>query len=145
MYESEKYSMPDSTLVHVGVAATDLERSLRFWRDALGLSVLEGRNGIAVLTDGAHNFTVFEYRGNRPRHPAGHQSYLHIGVQVADLAATLGRCVDLGFEIICDDVDNCRPYDPADPPTQSFKVEDPDGIVVDVTASDDQWLGVRPH
>jgi hypothetical protein len=29
------------------------------------------------------------------------------------------------------------------PPDESFKVEDPDGIVVDVTASDDQWPGVQ--
>jgi catechol 2,3-dioxygenase-like lactoylglutathione lyase family enzyme len=134
--------MLESTLVHVGVAATDLDRSLRFWRDVLGLRVLEDRGGLVVMTDGAHNFTVFRYSGARPAHPAGHQSYLHIGVKVANLTETLRRCTDLGLEIICDDIDNCRPYDPANPPTQSFKVEDPDGIVVDVTASDDQWLGV---
>ena len=134
--------MSGTTLVHVGVAATDLDRSLRFWRDALGLRVLEARPGIAVLTDGVHNVTVFEYRGARPPHPGGHQSYLHVGVKVADLAATLGRCTDLGCSVICDDVDECRPYDPANPPTRSFKVADPDGIVVDVTARDDQWLGV---
>jgi catechol 2,3-dioxygenase-like lactoylglutathione lyase family enzyme len=134
--------MSDTTFVHVGVAATDLDRSLRFWRDALGLRVLEAREGISVLTDGAHNVTVFRYGGVRPPHPSGHQSYLHVGVRVADLAETLERCTDLGFTIICDDVDFCRPYDPANPPTRSFKVEDPDGIVVDVTASDDQWLGV---
>jgi catechol 2,3-dioxygenase-like lactoylglutathione lyase family enzyme len=134
--------MSGTTLVHVGVAASDLERSLRFWRDALGLTVIEARGGLAVLTDGAHNFTVFQYGGSRPPHPAGHQSYLHIGVKVSDLGEALRRCTELGFAIICDDVDDCRPYDPANPPTQSFKVEDPDGIVVDVTASDDQWLGV---
>jgi catechol 2,3-dioxygenase-like lactoylglutathione lyase family enzyme len=137
--------MSNTTLVHVGVAATDLERSLRFWRDVLGLRVLEDRGGLVVLTDGAHNFTVFRYHGDRPPHVAGHPSYLHIGVQVADLADTLRRCTDLGMEIICDDIDDCRPYDPANPPARSFKVQDPDGIVVDVTASDDQWLGVAPH
>jgi catechol 2,3-dioxygenase-like lactoylglutathione lyase family enzyme len=134
--------MSETTLVHVGVAATDLDRSLRFWRDVLGLTVLEDRGGLVVLTDGAHNFTVFRYSGNRPPHVAGNAGYLHIGVQVANLADTLRRCTGLGLEIICDDVDNCGPYDPANPPTRSFKVEDPDGIVVDVTASDDQWLGV---
>ena len=134
--------MSGTTFVHVGVAATDLERSLRFWRDALGLQVIEARDGIAVLTDGLHNVTVFRYRGARPPHPAGHQSYLHVGVKVASLADALGRCTELGFTVICDDVDDCHPYDPTNPPTRSFKVEDPDGIVVDVTASDDQWLGV---
>jgi catechol 2,3-dioxygenase-like lactoylglutathione lyase family enzyme len=136
--------MPGTTFVHVGVAATDLDRSLRFWRDILGLRMLDAREGIVVLSDGAHNVTVFQYRGSRPPHPAGHQSYLHIGVQVVDLAETLRRCLELGLEIICDDIDDCRPFDPGNPPIQSFKVEDPDGIVVDVTASDDQWLGVSP-
>jgi catechol 2,3-dioxygenase-like lactoylglutathione lyase family enzyme len=134
--------VPNATLVHVGVAATDLERSLRFWRDVLGLRVMEERLGIAVMSDGRHNFTVFQYGGDRPANPTGHQGYLHIGVQVDDLAAALKRCTDLGLAIICDDVDDCRDYDPANPPTKSFKVEDPDGIVVDVTASPDQWLGV---
>jgi catechol 2,3-dioxygenase-like lactoylglutathione lyase family enzyme len=134
--------MAETTLVHVGVAATDLDRSLRFWRDVLGLRVLEDRGGLVVLTDGLHNFTVFRYNGNRPPHLAGNAGYLHIGVKVADLAATLRRCTELGLEIICDDVDDCRPYDPANPPTQSFKVQDPDGIVVDVTGRDDQWRGV---
>jgi catechol 2,3-dioxygenase-like lactoylglutathione lyase family enzyme len=134
--------MPDTTLVHVGVAASDLARSLLFWRDALGLAVLESRDGIAVLSDGAHNFTVFQYRGDRLPQPTGRESLLHIGVRVADLAAVLSRCIDLGFSIVCDDVDDCHPYDPANPPMKSFKVEDPDGIVVDVTASADQWLGV---
>ena len=134
--------MSKTTLVHVGVAATDLDRSLRFWRDVLGLRVLTERPGTAVLTDGRHNFTVFQYNAARAPHPAGHQSYLHLGVQVPDLAATLRRCTDLGLAIICDDVDDCRPYDPASPPVKSFKVEDPDGIVVDITATPTQWLGV---
>lgn len=137
--------MPDTTLVHVGVAATDLDRSLRFWRDTLGLHVLETKPGSAVLTDGHHNVTVFEYRGDRPANPAGHQGYLHIGVQVANLAAALARCLDGGYEIVCDDVDRGLPFDPANPPTKSFKVQDPDGIVVDITASPNQWLGVTPH
>jgi catechol 2,3-dioxygenase-like lactoylglutathione lyase family enzyme len=141
----ESIPMTSAILVHVGIAATDLDRSLRFWRDVLGLRVVEDRGDLVVLTDGAHNFTVFRYNGVRPAHVAGHPSYLHIGVKVADLADTLRQCTDLGVKVICDDVDECRPYDPADPPTRSFKVEDPDGIVVDVTASDDQWLGVTPQ
>lgn len=134
-----------TTLVHVGVAATDLDRSLAFWRDTLGLRVIETRPGIAVLTDGAHNITVFAYRGDRPANPPGHQNYLHIGVQVDDLAAALARCLAAGHQIVCDDIDRGLPYDPAHPPTESFKVQDPDGIVVDITANPEQWLGVTPH
>src|SRR5688500_12538408 len=54
--------MPGTNLVHVGVAATDLDRSLKVWRGVLGLKVMDEREGIVVLSDGAHNFTVFAFR-----------------------------------------------------------------------------------
>ena len=56
--------------------------------------------------------------------------------------ATAQRCLDLGFPIIWDGVAAGHAYDPQQPPTESFKVTDPDGIVVDVTASSSQWPGV---
>ena len=69
--------------------------------------------------------------------------YLHVGVVVGDLPATARRCRELGFRIISDGVDGDA-YDPEDPKHDSFKVEDPDGIVVDVAARPSQWPGVRP-
>jgi catechol 2,3-dioxygenase-like lactoylglutathione lyase family enzyme len=132
-----------TVLAHVGVRATDLERTIRFWRDALGLRVASTMDGCYDLTDGLHNFRVFQYRGAARRpHVSGLADYLHVGVVVDDLAAAAQRCTVLGFQIIWDGVDGGHPYDPNDPPSQSFKVEDPDGIVVDVTRSRDQWPGV---
>ena len=133
----------NSLLVHVGVRASDLAASLRFWRDALGLSVIAEMEGNTDLSDGYHNFRVFQHRGeSRPPHVSGMLDYLHIGVRVPDLRAAIARCEALGFRIFWDGVDVGKPYDPNAPPARSFKVEDPDGIVVDVTASDDQWPGV---
>ncbi len=132
-----------STLVHVGVRATDLPRTLRFWRDALDLQVVGETESSCDLTDGHHNFRVFQHGGaERPPHVSGMLDYLHIGVQVPDLSAAAQRFQHLGFEIIWDGVDGGKPYDPATPPSESFKVEDPDGIVVDVSARSDQWPGV---
>jgi hypothetical protein len=71
------------------------------------------------------------------------QDYLHVGIIVGDLSAAAQRLQQLGFTIFWDGVDGGRPYDPAYPPTQSFKVDDPDGIVVDVSAREDQWPGVN--
>jgi catechol 2,3-dioxygenase-like lactoylglutathione lyase family enzyme len=133
-----------TTLVHVGVRATNLEASLRFWRDALGLRVCATTESSYDLSDGRHNFRVFQHGGAaRPPHVSGLLDYLHIGVRVDDLAAAAQRCLDLGFEIIWDGVESGQPYDPQRPPTASFKVTDPDGIVVDVTASRTQWPGVQ--
>jgi lactoylglutathione lyase len=132
-------------LVHVGVRATDLERSVRFWRDALGLRVFEHtREDCYDLTDGIHNFRVFQHRGPaRPPHVSGMLDYLHVGVVVEDLHAAARRCLELGFEILCEGVDGERPYDPGNPPTDAFKAVDPDGIVVDVASRNEQWPGVR--
>ena len=135
--------MAQTTLVHVGIAASDLERSVTFWRDALGLPVVGTMEEAYDLSDGYHNFRLFQHRGGeRPPHVTGLASYMHLGVKVADLTGAIRRFNDLGFAITWDGVDNPKPYDPSDPPSRSFKVEDPDGIIVDVTASDDQWPGV---
>jgi catechol 2,3-dioxygenase-like lactoylglutathione lyase family enzyme len=132
------------TLVHVGVRASNLEKTVQFWRDALGLKVFSQMDGCYDLTDGYHNFRVFQHNGpDRPTHIGGMLDYLHIGVRVPDLREAAQRIDALGFQIIWDGVDGGKPYDPSSPPSKSFKVEDPDGIVVDITASDDQWPGVE--
>jgi catechol 2,3-dioxygenase-like lactoylglutathione lyase family enzyme len=130
-------------LVHVGVRATDLAETLRFWRDGLGLQVVQESEVHSDLTDGWSNFRVFQHAGpERPPHVSGMLDYLHIGVLVDDPSAAAIRLRNLGFEIIWDGVDGGKPYDPVNPPTESFKVADPDGIVVDVSANPDQWPGV---
>lgn len=135
--------MTGTHLVHVGIRATDLERSVGFWRDVLGLRVCSTMPGCYDLTDGRHNFRLFQHAGpERPPHVSGMLDYLHIGIMVDDLQAAIRRCLDAGVPIIWDGVDQGRPYDPSAPPSRSFKVEDPDGIVVDISASPDQWPGV---
>jgi catechol 2,3-dioxygenase-like lactoylglutathione lyase family enzyme len=136
-----------SRLVHVGVRATDLEATIRFWRDALGLRVASTMPGCYDLTDGYHNFRVFQHVGPaRPPHVSGALDYLHVGIVVDDLPATARRCLALGFQIIADGIDangvDTESYDPDDPKYDSFKVEDPDGIVVDVAARSSQWPGI---
>ena len=132
-----------TTLVPVGVRALDLGETLRFWRDGLGLQVVQETDVHCDLTDGWHNFRVFQHAGpKRPQHVSGMLDYLHIGLLVPDLAATARRLQDLGFAIFWDEVDGGKPYDPNHPPAESFKVEDPDGIVVDISANPAQWPGV---
>ena len=52
-----------ATLVHVGVRASDLEKTIAFWRDALGLQLAAQRENCYDLTDGYHNFRVFQHQG----------------------------------------------------------------------------------
>jgi catechol 2,3-dioxygenase-like lactoylglutathione lyase family enzyme len=135
--------MPGTTLMHIGIAATELERSVRFGRDAIGPWDAGRFEDCQDLTDGYLNFRLFQHRGgDRPANVAGPAAYHHLGVRVDDLQAALRRFTELGFEIGWDDVDDPTPYDPVSPPTRSFRFEDPDGNVLDVTASDDQWPGI---
>jgi hypothetical protein len=100
-------------------------------------------SGSCDLSDGFHNFRIFQHGGAaRPPHVSGMLDYLHIGVRVDDLLGTARRCTELGFEIIWDGVDGGKPYDPNVPPSESFKVEDPDGRVVDVSGRRVPWPSV---
>lgn len=132
----------NTVLVHIGVRATDLEKTIRFWRDGLGLPVVSTHESCYDLSDGHHNFRVFQHNGpDRPAHVSGMLDYLHIGVRVPDLEETGRRLLDMGYEIFSDGLGGKEPIDVHNIREGAFKVEDPDGITVDVTASDDQWPG----
>jgi catechol 2,3-dioxygenase-like lactoylglutathione lyase family enzyme len=133
-----------TTLVHVGVRASDLEKTIRFWRDGLGLPVFSEQENCYDLSDGYHNFRVFQHDGPvRPAHVSGMLDYLHIGVLVPDLEAAAQRLLDMGYEIFSDGLAGKTPLRSDNLSEGAFKVEDPDGITVDVTSSDDQWPGAQ--
>ena len=135
-------SVSSSVLVHVGVRASDIEKTIRFWRDGLGMSLVAHHDTCYDLSDGHHNFRVFQHNGPaRPEHVSGMLDYLHIGVRVASLEETGRRLLDMGYEIFSDGLGGKEPVDVTNIEEGAFKVEDPDGITVDVTASDDQWPG----
>jgi catechol 2,3-dioxygenase-like lactoylglutathione lyase family enzyme len=131
-----------TVLVHIGVRATNLDQTIRFWRDGLGLPCVSTQENCFDLSDGHHNFRVFQHNGpSRPKHVSGMLDYLHIGVRVPDLAAAGQRLLDMGYEIFSDGLGGKEPVEIQDITKGAFKVEDPDGITVDVTSSDDQWPG----
>lgn len=135
-----------SILVHVGVRASNLDETIRFWRDGLGLQVVSQGEGHFDLSDGYHNFRVFQHQGlERPSHVSGMLDYLHIGIVVADLTEAAQRLREMGFKIYSDGLDGKEIVDLDNLTEAAFKVEDPDGITVDVTASDTQWPGTQLH
>ncbi len=132
------------TLVHVGIRATDLERTMRFWRDGLGIPVVATGDESFDLSDGYHNFRIFQHNGpDRPPHVSGMLDYLHIGVRVSDLEGAASRLLEMGYEIFSDGLAGKIPVDVHSIEEGAFKVEDPDGITVDITGSNDQWPGVE--
>ncbi|MFP6591012.1 MAG: VOC family protein [Candidatus Latescibacterota bacterium] len=133
-----------TTLVHVGVRASNLEATIRFWRDGLGLPVFSQQENCYDLSDGFHNFRVFQHNGPaRPAHVSGMLDYLHIGIRVPDLEVAAQRLLDMGYDIFSDGLSGKIPLNPDNLSEGAFKVEDPDGITIDVTSSDDQWPGAQ--
>ena len=131
-----------TVLVHIGVRASNLEQTIRFWRDGLGLPCVSTQDNCFDLSDGHHNFRVFQHNGpSRPEHVSGMLDYLHIGVRVPDLTEAGQRLLNMGYEIFSDGLGGKEPVDVQHISEGAFKVEDPDGITVDVTSSDDQWPG----
>ena len=133
-----------STLVHIGVRASNLENTIRFWRDGLGFPVCSQHDDCYDLSDGHHNFRVFQHKGpERPEHVSGMLDYLHIGIRVPNLEEVAQRLLDMGYEIFSDGLSGKIPLDVHKIEESAFKVEDPDGITVDITSSNSQWPGAE--
>lgn len=101
---------------HVGISVDDLERSLRFYRDLLGLGVIAVTNeedvGSVVGIAGARArfadldagngqlLELIEYRtGSRGSHPAANAAgTAHLSLRVRDLEAALGDLSAAGVD-----------------------------------------------
>ena len=93
---------------------------------------------MAITTSASSSTTV----PNDPGHVSGMLDYLHIGIRVPNLEEAAQRLLDMGYEIFSDGLGGDVPLDVNSLKESAFKVEDPDGITVDVTSNDDQWPGV---
>ena len=110
----------------------------------LGFSYRQGHRLGLDLTDGVNNITLLQQPAGsvRPALEEGNE-YIHFGIIVDDLAACWRRCRDWGAEISKGDVkDRTEVEDSATVPERSFKVLDPDGNVIDISANRAEWRGV---
>ncbi len=125
---------------HLAIRACNLGASRRFYEEGLGLRFVGFRpSGEAVdLSDGSINLTLLPYDGPARTPLLEGSEFVHLGFLVADLAATYRQLVALGAEIVRDDVKERR-LPLGDAPRGSFKVLDPDGIVLDISERPDEW------
>lgn len=112
-----------TTIDHIGLACRDPQRSLRFYRDVLGVegAVREAADGYVITTPAGVHFTLL--RGE----PPASMGDFHVGVSLADAAAVrTARTKLAGLGLVehewCDEDDYV-----------SVKVLDPDGYVVEVS------------
>ena len=130
-------------LRHLALRCADMERSREFYTKVIGFQFHDyrpSRLGLD-LTDGVNNITLLQQPPDmvRPALEEGNE-YIHFGIIVDDLAACWRRCRDWGAEISKGDVkDRSEVEDFNAVPERSFKVLDPDGNVIDITANHTEW------
>jgi catechol 2,3-dioxygenase-like lactoylglutathione lyase family enzyme len=134
-------------LRHLAIRCQDMEKSREFYTAVIGWDFIDyrpSRLGLD-LTDGVNNITLLQNPPDlvRPSFEEGDE-YIHFGVVVDDLAACWQRCLDWGAEISKGDVKMRTEVESLERvPDRSFKVFDPDGNVIDVTANRDEWRGTK--
>ena len=133
-------------LRHLALRCRDMELSRRFYETVIGWKFVDyrpSRQGLD-LTDGVSNITLLVHAADSPRAQLEEgQEYIHFGVIVDDLVACWRRCREWGAEISKGDIKTREAADANEPPVRSFKVLDPDGNVIDVTANREEWRGVQ--
>ncbi len=132
---------------HVGICTSDLERSVRFYQEALGfehLTAIEGlgapfdsllelpgsRLDVVQLTCGAMKiellgFPELEVSGDGERCPMNRLGFTHMTLVVDDLDATVGRICELGGAV--------HPETEVDSPHgRILFCTDPDGVRIEL-------------
>lgn len=101
--DAPSYAAPDGLRVgHVHLRVSDLDRALRFWRDALGLRVTQRGPRVAFLSAGGYHHHValntWESLGGPPPAP-GTTGLYHVALLYPDrasLGAALARALGAG-------------------------------------------------
>ncbi|MDA1053933.1 MAG: VOC family protein [Planctomycetota bacterium] len=132
-------------LRHLAIRCRDMERSRDFYATVFGWEFIGYRpSGLGLdFSDGVNNITLLQQPDGmqRPALEEGNE-YIHFGVIVDDLIACWHRCREWGAEISKGDVKDRTEIEQDALPARSFKVLDPDGNVIDVTANKEEWRGI---
>jgi catechol 2,3-dioxygenase-like lactoylglutathione lyase family enzyme len=139
------------TLHHTGATVRDLDRSIAFYRDVLGMELLftaerEGGYfgeivgypdaivGLAHLSfpDSEHRLELFEFRRPEPRGEPGEPrdvGFTHLCLAVEDIEPVYRRLLDAGFAAFTAPV---RVTEGVNEGGYGVYVRDPDGIIVEL-------------
>ena len=132
-------------LRHLAIRCRDMERSRSFYEAAFQWEFIGYRpSGLGLdFSDGVNNITLLQQPdGWQPSGSEEGSENIHFGVIVDDLLACWRRCRQWGAPISKGDVKDRTEIGQDDEPQRSFKVLDPNGNVIDVTAAKDEWRGV---
>jgi catechol 2,3-dioxygenase-like lactoylglutathione lyase family enzyme len=131
-------------LRHFAMRCSDMERSRDFYEKVFLFQFVGYRPaGDSIdLSDGVNNITLLQYSGPPRQQAEEGTEFIHFGVIVDHLESCWKRCLNWGATISRGDVKDRTEVDRDFVPQRSFKVLDPDGNVIDVTADRFEWRGV---
>ena len=127
---------------HFAIRTHNLDAARRFYEEGLGLRFVDYRPGTREamdLSDGVVNLTLIQYSGPSRTPLEEGTEFIHLGFLVDDLATTYHRFVNIGANVVREDVKERLARDTNTVPQGSFKVLDVDGNVLDVTERPDEW------
>lgn len=140
-----------AALRHLALRCRDMEKSRKFYEEVIGwrfVGYRPSRQGLD-LSDGTNNITLIQHPREAERRAAEEgNEFIHFGVIVDDLDAVWQRLHEWATRFPGDSVfskENVKernPIDAEERPQVSFKALDPDGNVVDITCSREEWRGV---
>ncbi|HEX2143548.1 MAG TPA: VOC family protein [Glycomyces sp.] len=86
----------DVTEVAATLVVADLQRSVEFYTDALGLTIADRTDEAAILDAGFGKILLWE----RPDAPAGETGVMHLTFEVGDIDTTFTKMNDAGVEFL---------------------------------------------
>ncbi len=122
-------------IAHLAIQVRDMDRSLRFYRDVIGMSYV----GTSEATDyqrvslsiGQVNLTLLKRNDvDGSTAPPSAQNAIgldHLGFVVDDVNALCERLKEAGAEFVTEG------------PADFFKVRDPDGVLLDIASESRGW------
>jgi catechol 2,3-dioxygenase-like lactoylglutathione lyase family enzyme len=134
--------MTTAAFRHFAIRTHNLEAARHFYEEGLGLRFVDYRPGTREamdLSDGLVNLTLIQYSGPQRTALEEGTEFIHLGFLVEDLAATYQRFVNIGANVVREDVKERYVHDSNATPKGSFKVLDVDGNVLDVTERPEEW------
>ncbi len=146
--ETPSSSIP-SRLIYTMVRVGDLDRSIAFYRDALGMRELrretftEGRFTLAFMGygDAASNAAIeLTYNWDENSYEIG-TAYGHLGLEVADVHAACARLAGMGITIVREPGPMTYPVDETGHQEVIAFIEDPDGYKIELVAASAQHTG----
>src|SRR5262245_40859773 len=127
---------------HLAIRTRDVDRAVRFYRDGLGFKEVGPRGSGVDLTDETLNLTILPFVGPPAAAPEEGYEQIHFGIVVEDSQALYRRLDEIGAFSVRHDIKARGEVAAGVVPAGSYKVLDPDGNVIDVTADRQEWRGV---